>query len=223
MKRAVIISSRENPFKLLAAELEERGTEVILLAREDVDSYEKLQAKCDEIGKIDVLFYSALCDKKLEGKRWIDMTTDEYQQWKYYGFVHFYEVNRSFVKGMTDNGGGKIIAIGSEAGVVPSIYQAANGAASAGLFMCIRNISVESAQDKIYTNAISVGAVDSNQDFRPMTDDCEMLRHLPSGRTMSPEDVVKKIADIAEKTDEIFTGNVISIDNAFENAYMREW
>ena len=53
MKKAVIISSKENKLAGLKSELESRGIQAIIVERESVNSAELLAQMAEEIGKID--------------------------------------------------------------------------------------------------------------------------------------------------------------------------
>ncbi len=223
MIKTVIISSRENPLHSLENELKKRGHDATVIFREDVGSLALMQAKADELGAPDCLVISALCDRSLDGKNLYELEPDEYKKWKYYSLTQFYEINAAFVKKMAENGGGRILGIISGAGVIPAKKQCMNGGAGAALYMGIQCVSEESHEEGIYANVAAVGAAEDNDDIRPMINDAEMMKHVPSGTLLKPEKIAAKLADILEGTDEMMTGNVITLDAGFSCAYMREW
>jgi len=221
MQKAVIIASKENPLAPLANELSKREIEVSVLMREDFNSTAMFAEAAEKEGRVDFLFISALCDKSLENKNLVDLTTEEYRTWKYYGLKQFYEISATFIKKMVGNGGGKVIGIISEAGVIPSYGQCLNGAAGAALAMGLQSMAAESTEDNIFTAAIAVGGTVGENRF--MRDDESYIMHVPGKMLLSEEAVAEKIVDILMVTDKNMTGNIMTIDAGFSCAYMREW
>ena len=226
-KMAAVIASRQNPLTGLVGELESRGIAVKLFLREDIRGYEAADAAAEELfkeaGKLDYLVIGAIEDECYVGKSIDMLTSEEYASWKYYSLGWFYDVNRTFIKRMAETGGGAVLGICSEAGVVPSVKQAMNGAAGAALAMGIKNLAEESLADGIYANVLAIGSVEENDDIHPMTLDAEIVKHIPAGNVLTEERVMKKAADVLLMTDDVFTGNVLCADAAFSCAYMREW
>ena len=221
MQKAVIIASRENGLAPLATELKKRDIEVTVLMREDFNSTAMFAEAAEREGKVDYLFISALCDKAYENKNIAELTTEEYRSWKYYGLKQFYEISATFIKKMVGNGGGKVIGVISEAGVVPSFGQCLNGAAGAALAMGLQSMAAESTEDSIFTNTVAVGGAVGEDRF--MRDDESYIMHVPSKTLLSEAEVAEKIVDILMLTDKNMTGNVMTIDAGFSCAFMREW
>jgi len=122
---------------------------------------------------------------------------------------------------MAENGGGKVLGIVSEAGVIPSYGECMNGGAGAALAMGLQCMAEESHEDGIYTNTVAVGGADGDTHF--MRTDAEYVLHVPAKALMSEEEVAEKIADILMATDDKWTGNILTVDAGFSCAYMREW
>ena len=223
MQKAVIISSKENKFETLKKELEQRNIEAFILERETVNSMELLAKKAEELGDIDYLIISSLCDAKFRKRSLHELSTEEYREWKYYALVQFYEINATFVKKMVEKGGGVVTGIISEAGATPTRGECLNGAAGAALFMGIQCMAEESHEDGMYANAVAIGVMEENDDFDPMIRDEEILKHIPSHKCLTKETVCKSIADVMMGTNAALTGNIVNIDSAFSCAYMREW
>lgn len=221
MQKAVIIASRENGLAPLATELKKRDIEVTVLMREDFNSTAMFAEAAEREGKVDYLFISALCDKAYENKNIAELNTEEYRTWKYYGLKQFYEISATFIKKMVGNGGGKVIGVISEAGVVPSFGQCLNGAAGAALAMGLQSMAAESTEDSIFTNTVAVGGVVGEDRF--MRDDESYIMHVPGKALLSEAEVAEKIVDILMLTDKNMTGNVMTIDAGFSCAFMREW
>ena len=221
MQKAVIVASKENGLASVAAALRKRDIETIVLEREEENSLALMADAAEQAGKIDYLIISSLCDKVLRGRNLCELTTEEYKTWKYYALRQFYEINATFVKKMAANGGGKVLGVISEAGVIPSYGECLNGAAGAALAMGLQCMAEESHEDGIYTNTVAIGGVDGETHF--MRDDAEYILHVPSKALMSEEEVAEKIADILMATDDKWTGNILTVDAGFSCAYMREW
>jgi len=221
MQKAVIVASKENKLTSLAKALEKRDIEAIVLEREDVRGIEALEKKAEEIGKIDYLIISSLCDKKFAGKNLAELEFDEYKEWKYFALRQFYELNATFVKKMVENGGGKLMGLISAAGATPSRGECMNGAAGAALFMGMQCIAEESHEDNIYTTTVAIGPLDGETNaYR--TDDSVQL-HIPSHALLNEEKVMNKVADLLLLTGEDMTGNLINLDAGLSCAFMREW
>jgi short-subunit dehydrogenase len=223
MKKAVIFSSRENRFMTLKAELEQRGIEVVMIERETVNSKALLAEKAEELGKVDYLIISSLCDDKFRKVTLHDLSTEDYLEWKYYALIQYYEINATFVKKMVANGGGVVLGVISEAGKTPSKGECLNGAAGAALHMGIQCLAEECREDGIAANTVALGVVEENDDFYPMIRDAEILKHVPSGACITKEEACKSIADVLLCTNGALTGNLVNVDSAFSCAYMREW
>ena len=221
MQKAVIVASRENGLAPLAEALKKRGIETTVLLREDVNSLSLLADAAEKEGKVDYLIISALCDRSFEGKNLAELSTEEYKTWKYYALRQFYEISATFVKNMEKNGGGKVLGVISEAGVIPTFGMCMNGGAGAALAMGLQCMAAESLELGIYTNTVAIGGTDGADRF--MRDDESYLLHVPSKALMSEEDIAEKIVSILMITDDKMTGNIMTIDAGFSCAYMREW
>lgn len=221
MQKAVIVASRENKLTSLAKALEARGIEAVVVEREDIRGLETMEKKAEEIGKIDYLVISSLCDKKFAGKNLAELEIEEYREWKYYALRQFYEINATFVKRMIENGGGKILGLVSAAGATPTFGECMNGGAGAALFMGLQCVAEESFEDNIFTTTVAIGATDG--DTNTFRTDEQVMLHVPSHAMMSEEKVMDKVAGLMLMTGEEMTGNLINLDAGLSCAFMREW
>ena len=222
-QKGLMIASRENPLKQIAEELRGRGMEVTVLYREDVNSAEKLQLAAAGMEAPDFLILSSLCDRGLEKKNYSELTPEEYYDWKYYALQQFYDISAAFVSKMVSHGGGKVLGILSEAGVIPTKNECMNGGAGAALVMGLQCMAEESHEDGIYTCAVAIGSMEEAEGFRATVNDPETVIHLPGKKLLSPDEVAARVVDLLEATGPVMTGNVITLDGGFSCAYMREW
>ncbi len=108
---------------------------------------------------------------------------------------------------------GRIITIGSVAGVIGNAGQANYAAAKAGVIGFTKAVAKEVASRNITANVIAPGFVDTEM-TRDLTDaqKDEILRVVPLGRPATPADVAPAVVFLASEEAGYVTGHVLTVD-----------
>jgi 2-deoxy-D-gluconate 3-dehydrogenase len=118
-------------------------------------------------------------------------------------------------------GGGKIINIASQNGVVGFHHRAAYCSSKAGLVNLTRVLALEWAPYRINVNAVGPTFIDTPL-TRPMFADAafkaEVLSHIPLGRIGQPEDVAGAVVFLASPAADLVTGHTLLVDGGWTAA-----
>jgi 2-deoxy-D-gluconate 3-dehydrogenase len=121
-------------------------------------------------------------------------------------------------KAMVPQGGGKIINIASQNGIIGYIYRAAYCSSKAGVVNLTRVLALEWAKYHINVNAIGPTFLETPL-TRPMFEDPEfradVLRRIPLGRIGKPEDVVGAVVYLASPAADLVTGHTLLVDGGW--------
>lgn len=118
---------------------------------------------------------------------------------------------------MKKNGGGRIVNIGSIAGMITKPGQASYSASKAALISMTRTIAVELAAHNILINTICPGTT-----LTPMVDTLlsiekknEIIKGIPMGRFANPDEIAKVVLFFASDINTYLTGQSVIIDGGF--------
>jgi len=121
-------------------------------------------------------------------------------------------------KAMIPRGGGKIVNIASQMGVVGFTYRAAYCSAKAGVVNLTRVLAWEWAKSQIHVNAIAPTFVETPL-TRPMFEDKafynDILSRIPLGRLGKPEDIVGAAVFLSSPAADMVTGHTLLIDGGW--------
>ncbi len=127
--------------------------------------------------------------------------------------------SRAAVRAMRQSGGGKIVNVGSEAGLVVIPGQAAYNISKAAVIMLTKSMAVDHAPDSIRVNCVCPGTT-----FTPLVaealsraDDPEAARRAlessrPLNRLGRVEEIAEAVLYLASDVSAYATGSVLSID-----------
>jgi enoyl-[acyl-carrier protein] reductase III len=119
------------------------------------------------------------------------------------------------IKLMEGRAGGRILAITSLGSTRVLPNYGVIGVSKAAIDAIVRYYAVELAQRGVTVNAIAPGVVDTHAlTFFPEHDRIleETIRHTPTGRMCTPEDVAELAAFLCSDAASMITGQVITID-----------
>lgn len=119
---------------------------------------------------------------------------------------------RRALPSMRERGYGRIVGVGSSAGVTGgSVNCAAYAASKAGLMTLIKSIAQESAADGVTANAVAPALIAT-----PMMKDIEQLAdRVPVRRVGQPDDVAAAVTFLASAHAGYITGEILDINGGF--------
>lgn len=180
----------------------------------DYDFCQEISESLFQAKKITYIVYSVLVPRGVLPDRIADMDTRQWLRFKQLAFTNLFNVNRTFVKGMSESGGGRYLTVGSITGVVPARGEQINGAVSASAFMMMQSNVLELARKGITANAAALGLSGDNE---------TLSRHIPGGKAIGELDTAACIVQILTDTPEDMAGAVVPLDAGFSCGFMRDW
>jgi NAD(P)-dependent dehydrogenase (short-subunit alcohol dehydrogenase family) len=136
-------------------------------------------------------------------------------------------VSRPIIKKMAERGRGKIINIGSVAGVAPLRLQCAFVAAKAGVHELTRAMAIELAPLGILVNAVIPGSVMSEGTRKIFYSDPvkteAILSHIPLGRPGTPEEIAYCVLFLASEATSYVTGSLLVADGGWTSGFSRDF
>jgi 2-deoxy-D-gluconate 3-dehydrogenase len=121
-------------------------------------------------------------------------------------------------KALVPQGGGKIVNIASQNGVIGFHHRAAYCSSKAGLVNLTRVLALEWARYHINVNAVGPTFVETPL-TRPMFEDRsfyeEVISRIPLGRLGRPEDIVGAVVYLASPAADMVTGHTLLVDGGW--------
>ena len=180
----------------------------------DVTDRDSVNAAVDEavatFGRIDILVNNAGWDK---GEPFVD---SEPETWDRIVAINLYGVLntcKKIVPLMQQQGSGKVVNLGSDAGRVGSSGEAVYAAAKGGGISFTKSLARETARNQINVNCVCPGPTDTAL-FASMGG--EKLREalkkaIPMRRLGRPEDLAKTVAFLSSDDADFITGQTVSV------------
>jgi NAD(P)-dependent dehydrogenase (short-subunit alcohol dehydrogenase family) len=143
----------------------------------------------------------------------LDTTTvDQWQRTIDVNLTGAFLCARSALPGMRERGFGRIVAIGSSAGINGGAKSVGAYAASkAGVMALMKSIASEYAADGICANALAPALIDTDM-IGSMPD---MHDRVPVGRLGTPDDVASLVAFLCSDHGSYITGEVVDVNGGF--------
>jgi 2-deoxy-D-gluconate 3-dehydrogenase len=121
-------------------------------------------------------------------------------------------------RAMVRQGGGKIVNIASQNGVIGYFFRAAYCSSKAGVVNLTRVLALEWAKYHININAIGPTFLETPL-TRPMFENAafkaDVLSRIPLGRIGKPEDVVGAVVYLASPAADLVTGHTLLVDGGW--------
>lgn len=121
-------------------------------------------------------------------------------------------------KALIPQGGGKVVNIASQMGVVGYRYRSAYCSAKAGVVNLTRVLSFEWAKHKICVNSVAPTFIETPL-TRPMFENKEfyndVISRIPLGRLGTPEDVVGGVVYLSSPAADLVTGHTLLVDGGW--------
>lgn len=127
-------------------------------------------------------------------------------------------VSQRVARVMKESGGGRIVNIASQNGVIGYYNRAAYCSSKAGVVNLTRVLALEWAPYKINVNAVGPTFI-----LTPLTQSTfddptireDLLRRIPLGRVGQPEDVVGAVVFLASPAADLITGHTLLVDGGW--------
>jgi 3-oxoacyl-[acyl-carrier protein] reductase len=212
---AVIVNYARNQeaATALVAAIEAGGGRA-LAVQADIGSAEGAEALVDAaikgFGKVDILVNNAGITRDMLLMRMKEADWDSVLQTNLKGvFLCTKAVTRPMLKARY----GRIISIGSVAGLVGTPGQANYAAAKAGVIGFTRSVAHELGSRGITANVVAPGAIDAGMLLELAVDQREeYLKQIPLARFGTPEDVAAAVLFLAGPGGSYITGQTLAVD-----------
>lgn len=162
----------------------------------------------DLLGRIDILVNNAaiLGDSQ---KPFEDITTDEWDHLMAINLRGPFLITQAVWPYMRDQGGGKIVCLGSIAGRIGGLMAGPHYCASkGGIHAFIKWAAKNGIETGIYVNGIAPGPIATPMiENEPYKDEM-----VPLGRLGQPEDIAEAVVFLASQASNFITGNILDVN-----------
>lgn len=193
-----------------------RTAEPLALRLPDIDSIDQAVAGAvAALGRIDILVNNAGVNIPQAA---LEVTEADWDRVIDTNLKGAFFMAQRVAREMVANGGGRMVNIASQNGVVGYYKRAAYCASKAGLVNLTRVLALEWAEHKINVNAVGPTFVvtpltQSTFDDPVMRADLES--RIPLGRVAQPEDVVGAVVFLASAASAMVTGHTLLVDGGW--------
>jgi 2-deoxy-D-gluconate 3-dehydrogenase len=208
----------QKELKELAGEIEGMGRKA-LVALTDVTDVAQIRAMAERakeaFGHIDILVNNAGWTDTTPA---VDVTEEEWDRTLDVCLKSTFFCSQAVARIMIPQGGGKIVHIGSNFGVVAFSGRVAYCTAKAGVHQLTRSLALEWAPHKINVNSIAPCLTETpgRRDVfaRPGLKE-SILAKLPIGRWNQPEDLVGAVLYLSSHLSDMVVGHVLMVDGGW--------
>jgi NAD(P)-dependent dehydrogenase (short-subunit alcohol dehydrogenase family) len=169
-----------------------------------------------EFGRLDILVNNAGWTGTTPA---IDVTEDEYDRTMAASLKSVFFACQAAARVMIPQGGGKIINIGSNFGIVAFQGRSVYAAAKAGVHHLSRALSLEWAKQGVTVNVVApcITETDSRKVIleRPGYKEWATNQMLPAGRWNQPDDLVGAVLFLASGLSSMVVGHVLMVDGGW--------
>ncbi len=195
--------------------LERRALPLPLHLPDMVSIEAMITAAVEEMGRIDVLVNNAGINIPCDA---LEFTEEDWDAVLDVNLKGLFFLSQRVARRMKKTGGGKIVNIASQNGVVGYYKRAAYCSSKAGVINLTRVLAIEWARYGINVNAVGPTFI-----LTPLTqstfDDPELredlLKRIPIGRVGQPEDVVGAVVFLASPAADMITGHTLMVDGGW--------
>jgi 2-deoxy-D-gluconate 3-dehydrogenase len=240
-KTAIVTGASKGIGKSIAIGLASAGADLVIVSRSGLDDTEKkiletgskclkvyadlsdinttkkiiIESTLKEFGKIDILVNNAGIQRRSPA---FDYKEEDWDDIININLKSVFILSQSVAKIMKENGGGKIINMGSvlsfQGGVTVPAYAASKG----GIAQLTKALANEWAPYKINVNAIAPGYIDTNMIDGLKNDKkrrAQILERIPAGRWGIPEEIAGGAVYLASNASNYVDGHILCIDGGW--------
>jgi 2-deoxy-D-gluconate 3-dehydrogenase len=210
---------RHDKVAQVRTEIEALGRKAIVVLT-DVSKVDDLRAMVDDavkaFGRIDILVNNAGWTGNSMA---LDTTEDEYDRTMASSVKSVFFACQAAARVMIPQGGGKIVNIGSNFGVVAFRGRSVYAAAKAGVHHLSRALSLEWAKQGVTVNVVApcITETDSRKVIleRPGYKEWATEQMLPIGRWNQPQDLVGAVLFLSSPLSDMVVGHVLMVDGGW--------
>jgi 2-deoxy-D-gluconate 3-dehydrogenase len=182
----------------------------------DLSSIDSLVVKTiREMGHVDLLVNNAGVNIPRDA---LELTEEDWDGVLDVNLKGLFFLSQRIAREMIVNGGGKIVNMASQNGVVGYYKRAAYCSSKAGVVNLTRVLAIEWAKYKINVNAVGPTFI-----LTPLTQSTfddpilrkDLLKRIPLGRVGHPEDVVGAVVFLASPAADLITGHTLLVDGGW--------
>ncbi len=220
---AVVLASRERERGEAAAEALRRESRQVLFSSTDVSKQEEVSATVDrtlsEYGRLDFLVNNAAI--YLQGEVG-ETSLEDWERVLATNLTGAFLCTKYAIPAMVRTGGGVIVNVSSEAGLVGIRNQVAYNVSKGGLIALTRSCAVDLAEKGIRVNCVCPGTTDTplvQEAVSRAADPATARRRLeevrPLNRLGTPEEIASAILYLASDDAAYATGAILSVDGGY--------
>ncbi len=219
----MVLASRERERGEAAAEALRRESRQVLFSSTDVSKQEEVSATVDrtlsEYGRLDFLVNNAAI--YLQGEVG-ETSLEDWERVLATNLTGAFLCTKYAIPAMVRTGGGVIINVSSEAGLVGIRNQVAYNVSKGGLIALTRSCAVDLAEKGIRVNCVCPGTTDTplvQEAVSRAADPATARRRLeevrPLNRLGTPEEIASAILYLASGDAAYATGAILSVDGGY--------
>jgi NAD(P)-dependent dehydrogenase (short-subunit alcohol dehydrogenase family) len=210
---------RHEEIAQVRSEIEAAGRKAIVV-QTDVSHVDQVRAMIDkakeQFGRVDILVNNAGWTGTTPA---LDVTEEEYDRTMAASLKSVFFACQAAARVMIPQGGGRIINIGSNFGVVAFQGRSVYAAAKAGVHHLSRALSLEWAKQGVLVNVVApcITETDSRKVIleRPGYKEWATNQMLPAGRWNQPEDLVGAVLFLSSSMADMVVGHVLMVDGGW--------
>src|SRR5436190_19935330 len=210
---------RQDEVRQVQADIEALGRKALIVLT-DVSDVAQVRSMIDrtkaEFGRVDILVNNAGWTGNSLA---LETTEDEYDRTMAASLKSVFFACQAAARVMIPQGGGKIVNIGSNFGVVAFKTRSVYAAAKAGVHHLSRALSLEWARQGVTVNVVApcITETESRRNIleRPGYKEWATNEALPVGRWNQPEDLVGSVLFLCSGLSDMVVGHVLMVDGGW--------
>ena len=185
----------------------------------DIEAPKRMvEAALAALGRIDILINNAVmrCNKPFG-----EFSGDEFDRMVSINVRPAFLASQAVLPAMRRQGGGRIVHVASQIGLVAQKHAALYGMTKAALIYLARAMSYELATENIFVNAISPGVIMSDTNVERLKANPELkaerLKEIPMERYGEPDEIAEAILYLVAGAPPYMQGHNLVVDGGYVN------